>query len=394
MTVRNSWPTARSWAYCLWPLALALVAYTIAVPALNGSPTDDFSTVYNAIRRMVTGEPIYSENYNYVDPHYLYSPGATLFLAPLGLSSHFVTVRLLFIIANALAIIAALGILTKLIIPAAPSFVWPGLVFLAFCTESVRNTLIFSNINGILLLGLAIFLWCTVTNHHWWAGLVLGIAILIKPIFGPLLLISLLQRQWRPFVGAIGIPAVANLIALAIIPSAKDYLTITMPYLKVVRDYSNSSLPGIAVYFRLPHWQLVTLQALTILCLLAVLAWAVALLRTDLVQAVCLISGSLLTGIFLLSSLGQMYYSMFLFPLLLCAFRPNSIVRNPIVALAVFAFLSPGELAWPNHVTASTWGEYLRPTIGWMLLMLGLGAAATVALTGMFSRTNTVKEPA
>ena len=68
----------------LWPLAMILVAHRLIILSINGDVTDDFSTVYYALRRFIEGVPVYNENYHHVDPHYLYSPGATLLLSPLG----------------------------------------------------------------------------------------------------------------------------------------------------------------------------------------------------------------------------------------------------------------------------------------------------------------------
>ena len=88
--------------------------HVLAVRAVNGNVTDDFSTVYYAIRRAIEGVSVYNETYFYVDPHYLYNPGATLLLYPLGLISDFTTARVVFVLCNAIAIVAALGLLTRM----------------------------------------------------------------------------------------------------------------------------------------------------------------------------------------------------------------------------------------------------------------------------------------
>ena len=61
-----------------WPVAILLVVHRVFIVARNGTPTDDFTTVYNAVARMSTGHPVYEQTYNHVDPLYLYTPGATL----------------------------------------------------------------------------------------------------------------------------------------------------------------------------------------------------------------------------------------------------------------------------------------------------------------------------
>lgn len=66
------------------PVAILLVVHRVFIIARKGTPTDDFTTVYNAVIRMATGQPVYEQAYNHVDPLYLYTPGATLLLAPLA----------------------------------------------------------------------------------------------------------------------------------------------------------------------------------------------------------------------------------------------------------------------------------------------------------------------
>ena len=106
-------PAARATRAGAWPLAVLLIIHRVFVLARQGSPTDDFTTVWAATRRFVERVPVYNEVYHYVDPHYLYNPGATLLLSPLGLSADPNAVRPLFILANALAIIAALAWCTR-----------------------------------------------------------------------------------------------------------------------------------------------------------------------------------------------------------------------------------------------------------------------------------------
>ena len=174
-----------------WPVAVLLVVHRVFIIARNGTPTDDFTTVYNAVARMSSSQPVYEQAYNHVDPLYLYTPGATLLLAPLG-HLDFSLARGLFIVANAAAIIAALAVLTLIVDRKLTSPVWPVSIALAFVTESVTNTLAFTNINGVLLLCLAVFLWAFLRAERtpqlgWVAGVVIGLAIVIKPQFAPLL---------------------------------------------------------------------------------------------------------------------------------------------------------------------------------------------------------------
>src|SRR5690625_3566322 len=149
-----------------WPLAVVLALHRTVITAFNDTATDDFTTVYNALSRALTGLPVYDQAYHHVDPLYLYNPGATLLLLPMGLVDNFDAVRYAFIIVNSLAIILALALLTRLVGQSLRGPVWPVAIAIGFSTESVINTLTFSNINGILLLLLSVFLFCFVLSFR------------------------------------------------------------------------------------------------------------------------------------------------------------------------------------------------------------------------------------
>ena len=69
----------------MWPLALVTAGDTVFQKALPGHHTNDFKPVHTALRAFLRHEPVYTANLFSVDPHYLYPPGGTLLLAPLGL---------------------------------------------------------------------------------------------------------------------------------------------------------------------------------------------------------------------------------------------------------------------------------------------------------------------
>lgn len=372
--VPNTW--AKVGTSVFWPIAIVLFFHRIFIFAVNGSVTDDFSTVYYALRRFIEGVNVYNEEYNFVDPHYLYSPGATLALSPLGYLTHFAIARLAFICVNAAAVVVALGVLTKLFGHSLRGYVWPMSIAAAFLTEAVTNTLIFSNINGILLLILSLFYATMYHRKYWWAGVLLGAAILVKPIFAPLLFIVFFAGAWPAFVGAIAVPVVLNAIAWPLVPGASDYVTRTMPYLAEVRDYANSSLPGQAVYFGMPP----ALQSLFFYAFaLIIVMGLVCLLRdrtTDPLLWMTTTGSLLFAGVFLLSGLGQMYYSMLLFPLFFTIVSPRSPMRVWVAWLAAFCFLSFDS--WTSHqwVELGTYLQFWRPGFGWAALVIAISFTA------------------
>lgn len=361
-----------------WPLAVALVLHRVFVLALNGSVTDDFTTVYSAVRRSLEGVPVYNEIYHHVDPHYLYNPGATLLLSPLGWLTDPDAARTAFIIVNAAAIIAALGLLTRMFGYSLRSLVWPTAITATFLTESVRNTLIFSNINGILLLALVGFLFLLLRGHGWWAGLVIGLAILIKPQFAPLLFLPAVKLDWRTVLGGVAVPVAFNLAAWPLVPGAADYLGRLVPYLGEVRDYANSSLAGAAVYFGMPP----LLESMLWLLFAGIVAVGViVLLRrryTDPLLWATTTSGLLLAGVFFLSSLGQMYYSMMLFPLMFTVLQRTSVFHTWPAWLAAYLFLTPDSFHSVRQADLSRWMDFFHPTVGWAMLLVVITTCALV----------------
>ena len=354
-----------------------LFVHRVFVLALEGDVTDDFTTVYSALRRFLEGTPVYNENYAFVDPHYLYSPGATLLLSPLGMVTHFDAARLVFIVANAVAIILALGITARILGFGWWHPIWPVSVAAAFITETVRNTLIFSNINGLLLLVLVLFYWALIRERRWLAGILIGLAILIKPIFLPLLFLPLVKANWQTIVAGLGLPVLLNAVAWPIVPQAGDYVTKTLAFVGGIRDFSNSSLRGMAVWSGMPT----TLTAVLWLIFAAAVACGIiVLLRYRYVLATewTLWTGSLLlVGVFFLSSLGQMYYSMYLFPLVLTVMARISPMHNPLAWLAAYGIFSSDD--WIDSEifpTEGMWMQYMLPTVGWGILILVIAVFA------------------
>ncbi|MDO5099168.1 MAG: glycosyltransferase family 87 protein [Corynebacterium sp.] len=369
----------------LWPLAIFLITHRVFILAGNGSKTDDFTTVYQALRRFLSGESVYNETYHFVDPHYLYNPGATLILSPLGLVEDPTIARIGFIVINALFIIGGLAILTRLFGHALNSVVFPAVIVIAFCTEAVINTLVFANINGILLCALCGFIWAILRDKKWLAGIILGIMILIKPVFAPLLLIPFVKFYWQTFSAAIGIPIIVNVLAWPVIPGASDYLHRTVPYLGEVRDYANSSFPGLAVYFGLNPWVKNLVFALFAAAVIIAVFFLLRLRNSDPLLWVSATSGVLLAGAFLLSSLGQMYYSMMLFPLLFTVFKDRSPMHSAAGWIGTILCLSP--LDWVS-VYFSIWGRWFntfQATIGWAIII----AAVTAFSVAAFRRSKT-----
>ena len=387
--------TDRRWTAAAWPVAIIVFLHRlIAVAFTPQRRTDDFSPVYYALQAFLRGEAIYDQDYSSVVPHYLYDPGATLLLSPLGAIPSEGVARLFFVGANLAAIVAALAILCRLVGRSLRGPVWPVSIALALATEAVTHTVEFGNINGILLLALVGFLWAftRARNAHrgfqWLAGSVLGLAIIVKPQFAPLLLLPLWQLQWRPFVPALGIPLALNAVAWPLVADTDNFVHRILPYLGQTRDYANSSLPGITLYFGVPKWLEMSLWLLfTVVAVVGFVALG-KLRKTEFIVWSLTASSFILLGVMFLSSLGQQYYSQWLFPLLFTVLLPRSVMHSSWSWVGAVLCLFPG--AWANTLNPDwgRWATFFTGTFGWAILLCSIaGAACGWVASGWASRS-------
>lgn len=349
------------------------VIHRSLVMVSNRYITDDFAPVYRAAVHFKLGRDIYDENFAWVDPHYLYPPGGTLIMAPFGYLPEEAS-RNWFIFFNTLAIVLAAYFLLRLFNFTLASVAAPALLLAMFFTENVTNTLVFGNINGvILLLEVFFFRWLLDGNrsHEWWAGVSIGLTLVVKPLLAPLLLLPLVNRQWRALVTAFMVPLVFNLAAWPLINDPMSFVTRTVPYIFSTRDYFNSSILGNGVYYGLPMWLIMLLRIVFAVVGVAALWMLYRYYRTrDPFFWMLTSSGVLLLTSWLVLSLGQGYYSMMLFPFLMTVVLPNSTIRSWVAWLAIYGFTTMDRWLMWKWPTTGRAIEYLKITYGWSLLLI------------------------
>lgn len=353
----------------LWPVAVMLVIHRTVILAVNGARTDDFTGVYRAAVAFWNREPVYTAAYQHVDPHYLYPPSGSLLIAPFAVFEPDSS-RWLFIGVNAVAVLIAVYLVVRMFGFTAHSAALPVVIVLAFASESVTNTLVFTNINGVILLGQMAFLTLLLARRDLWAGVAIGLTFAIKPILAPLLLLPLLRRQGKVLVTAAAVPILLTALAWPWAADPWQFVERTVPYLLQSRDYFNSSITGNGSYYGLPDLLILLLRGGFALLAAATMYLLYRYHRRDDVFFVVTSAGVLMTASFLLGSLGQMYYSMLLFPLLMSVVLPQSVLRNWPAWLAVYGFLSADEWYSGRWVEAGRFAEYMRPTWGWSLLLI------------------------
>ncbi|OCW88213.1 glycosyltransferase family 87 protein [Gordonia sp. SMJS1] len=356
----------------LWPISLLMVVHRSVFLGVNGDRTDDFKPVYAAAYNFLNGLPVYGENYATVDPHYLYPPSGTLLMAPVAVIDY-ERARWAFIAASVIALLICAYLLTRMFGFAFNSWVMPTVLFFFFSTETVSHTLIFTNFNSFVLLGLLAFLMLMLSRHDWWAGVPMGLTLAVKPVLAPLMLLPLLNRQWRVFALAIVVPVVLTIVAWPLSVDANDFISRTVPYLGEARDYYNSSIAGNGAYFGVAPW-LVLLLRVAFVAMAAFSLWFLYRYyrKTNELLWITASSGVLLCTTFLVGSLGQGYYSMLLFPLLMTVLLPGSPMRNWPAWLGVYGCMTFDGF-YSDRWTAFGWMvEYNKVTWGWSLLMIAV----------------------
>ncbi|MEV6223961.1 glycosyltransferase family 87 protein [Nocardia fluminea] len=355
--------------FALWPFAVMMVLNRVFIKAINGFVTDDYRPVYNASFEFLNGRPLYTADFSSVDPHYLYYPSGTLLIAPVAIIDYELS-RWLFIGLNAVAILLAWYLLLRLFKFGLGSVAAPALLLAMFASETVTNTLVFTNVNGCLLLAELLFITLLLARRDLWAGVALGLSIAVKPTLAPLLLVAAVRGQWKVFITALGVPLALTAIAWPLSADPEKFFTHVMPYLAETRDYFNSSVGGNGLYYGLPEW-LILLVKILMAAIVAVSLWLLwRYYRHDELFFVTTFSGVLLTAWFLLPSLGQMYYSMMVFPFLMTVVLRNSVLRNWPAWLAIFGFMTYDKWLSDRWQGVGRNLEYLRVTFGWGLLLI------------------------
>ena len=95
----------------------------------------------------------------------------------------------------------------------------------------------------------------------------IGLTLVVKPSLAPLLLLPLLNRQWRAIVTAIAVPVLLQYSSSSPCGSATpiNFVTRTLPYILGTRDYFNSSILGNGVYYGLPTWLILSMRIIFLL---------------------------------------------------------------------------------------------------------------------------------
>lgn len=359
-------PTVAAWAFCL----VTVLWRSFIKPFNTPDRVDDFSNLHRALVNFVHGHPVYIEDLSTRDPHYLYSPGATVLLSPVGwISSDVETSRWWFILANSAAIIVGIALLFRVAGHTLGDFLFPATVTAAYFTENVTNTLTFSNVNGICFLLLTVSINGLIKKQPLRTGLAIGLLGLIKPFFFILLLLVVIQRMWKALGIAVAVPIVFNILGYILIKDADVYRTTLMPYIRTPRDYANLSIVGVGLA---QHWPGIVVFLLRAIVVIAALL-AVYLARTYYVSRpqvfVPTASTALLLAAILAGSLGQQYYTLFFVPVL-ATIKYWGWADGAVLGAGFASILPMNPFIFsPSHVVGVVLFSWTM--LSWLVLLIG-----------------------
>ncbi len=292
-----------------------------------------------------------------------------MILSPLGLFGE-IEARQLFILANAIAIVFATYFLLRVFGFGLRTVAAPICYFAIFISEPVVNTLTFGNINGFIFLAEALYINFLISRRDLWAGVVLGLTIVTKPTLAPLLLIAAARRQWSTIFSAISVPILITAVAWPLSADPVSYFQRNLPYSLEIRDYFNSSISGIALYYGVSSPVAMAARLLLAIVTAATLWLLFRYYVNDDVFFVCTAAGVIMTAEFILASLGQQYYSIYIYPLIMTVVMSQSLIRNWPAWLAIFGFVSYDKWLLYRSPSLGRDLEYLRVPFGWSLLLI------------------------
>lgn len=342
----------------LWPLAIATFAAVVS-RAYPGESSYDFNTLYNGATRFLEGRRVYTDN------GYVFTPSGLLLTSPMGLLERDAS-RLALVGVTAASSIAAAMVVLRMFGRSWRSPLAAAAVLGMALSETVVFTMVLGNVNTIVALFAAVALWAQVRGRSVTSGVALGLAVALKPISGPLLLVPLLARRWTSVLLASLVALGANVLGFVLLSRPADFFDLALPKLLTVREAFNVSLGAVGLYLDLPDAVVLAVRVAIVAVVLLTLYWSLQV--RDLPVRLSVQAGALTLGLFLAGSLSETYWSILLLPLVLSVCRPASPMHCWPAWVGVYLFTS--QDAWgPLPGTAEYWSQLHAP-LGWLVLLL------------------------
>lgn len=253
--------------------------------------------------------------------------------------------------------------------------------------EPVKSTLSLTNINGFLFLLQVLFALLTIkllasgwraalkSREAVAAGIILGVAMTIKPQFLALGVVSLLSGHIAVLVVAAVFMVVVFAAGWFTMSQPQNYVDRLLPYLGQARDYNNGSIEGVG---RQLDWSEGAITGATVAFLVVVGLALVALWRYKREQPVVWVYcslGVLFAGVLMTTGLMQGYYCIWLLPVIATVVIPGSPARTLLIVVVWWCLVSsaaPPEGLWAPAEAIIRW----RSSLAWVALPLIMAGMA------------------
>ncbi len=383
-------------------LEVALLTAGVLNFATNLSPIIkdqgyDTVPVWRAVHALLTQGDIYTQR---GAGDFLYLPSALLMLLPLG-ALGLRTAKAALFFADIGAILLSAGLLLRLfgfriaglagaVTLCGLSFAWP-----VFFTVGAGN------VDAFVLLGFSAFLVAATRNAWTGAGIFLGLAIALKPVLVPVLLIVALYRRWRALAAAVLVPCVLSGIVLLAAPESRDYFSHTLPLLwhgqNLVIQHVSISLSSVGDKLGVPRLA-TDLVRLAVFFAAAVLVSRRRTSSTTEPHRLVELSTIVLVAAFLLSTFAFPFYGVYLLPFAVAAATRSSDLHNWVTWAALFCVAVKEN--WHLDQLPDRLNQLLaaRLTFGFLLVLvavyLGIRHAAARRLSESLALERSSRTPA
>jgi hypothetical protein len=327
-------PSSRTRMTPRWRTSGVLVLWSFAAMAwltrgVQATETTGFGIDLAYTRRAVVD--FLSGDAPYAVEFYPYPPTYLLLSTPLGMASRPV-VSLVYLCLAMVAIPAALGLVLRGFGCGLRGLAFPFAVLALSLYRPALDTLMFLNINAVVVVLLAVWLLLEQSGRHRRSAAVLGLTLAMKPVLIALVLIYLLRRQWRLAAVLTSAPLLLGALILPLLQDPLLIVTKALPGLLGGWDgefaAANISLAGVGHLWGVDEAVVLVLRVLVVIV-------AVVIARKSAASPVES-SGALLIASFLGSSFALVEYAVLLVPVVVALFARRSLLgATGIVCLCV-----------------------------------------------------------
>ncbi|MFG2295149.1 glycosyltransferase family 87 protein [Streptomyces sp. NPDC048603] len=214
-------PAARGWR----AVSLAVVLGLCVHASLKSNWGSDNAFLVKAADTLLAGGSPYE------DKRFLYLPSAVLPAVPQALLPAGV---LRWVLPAGMSALLASGwwcALRLFTVSTVSRFAWLGFAALAIGFKPYENLVTLGNWTAVSAAALPAALLLAHRSRWLAAGVVIGLAIAVKPMLVPVGLLFLLARQWRGLAAAVLVPVALSLAGALLMPSPGLFFTKTLPFL-------------------------------------------------------------------------------------------------------------------------------------------------------------------